>query len=139
MPLRPETLSREELDQLQELLDEGDTEAQCAALTQLCPCRNRVYDRGMWAAILHAHECSFDHEVRDKAKHALMTLRDMAGTDPDLADLARWVGEREERALVRRAVRGQITPRDIPLLLDILEGGDAAAQCDALTQLCPCR
>ena len=51
----------------------GSSEEKCDALTRLCPCRNRIYDREVWQRIFMASEDD-DWQVRQKEKHAIDTL-----------------------------------------------------------------
>ena len=51
----------------------GSSEEKCDALTRLCPCRNRIYDREAWQRIFRPSEDD-DWQVRQKAKHAIDTL-----------------------------------------------------------------
>ena len=135
-----ETITSEEIPRLLGILEGRDVKAQCDALTRLCPCRSRCDDREIWLTIVHAHECSPDAEVRDRARHAIDTLREHARTDPDLRELARWLSDRDGTGRLKRSVsHGRVTSRDMPRLLEILDGDDAEAQCDALRHLCPCR
>lgn len=134
-----EEISAEEAARLQAILDGHDFEAQCDALSRLCPCRSRCYDREIWRAILHAGDSSVDAEVRHRAEHAIDTLREHARNDPEAQELARWLAPYDGSGRLQKSVTGRITARDVPRLIEILEGEDSMAQCDALTGLCPCR
>jgi hypothetical protein len=136
------TITSEELAELQAVLDayDGDPGAQCEALTRLCPCRSRWDDPDVWRSILHAQECSPDPKVRHQAEHAVDTLRIYARTNPHFADLAGRLDRETGSALLSPPlVKGKLTSKDVPHLIEVLEGDDAGAQCDALHHLCPCR
>jgi len=76
---------------LLEALTCSDVGAQAETLTLLCPCRNVRYDKEVWAAIFHASVCSEDRVVRDRAEHAIGTLRERAQIDPRSQELVRWL------------------------------------------------
>jgi hypothetical protein len=82
-----------DIPELLELLACGDPKAQAETLTLLCPCRNVRYDKEVWAAIFHASRCGVDGTVRDKAEHAIGTLRERARTDPRSQALVGWLVE----------------------------------------------
>lgn len=82
-----------DVPRLLEALAGNDVEAQCDALRDLCPCRNRRYDREVWRAIFDAYASSEDASVRDQAIHAIETLRGRVRTDPRSQELVRWLAE----------------------------------------------
>jgi len=84
-----------DIPRLLELLTCGDAADQADTLTLLCPCRNVRYDREVWAAIFHAAACSQDRVVRDRAAHAIGTLKERARTDPRSQELVRWLVDRQ--------------------------------------------
>lgn len=61
---------------------------QSATLTQLCPCRNVRYEQEIWRAIFAAREAEAPI-VRDRAQHAIETLRERAKIDPRTQELLR--------------------------------------------------
>jgi hypothetical protein len=70
-----------DIPELARMLDEGDDEKQCRALTLLCPCRNRVYSPELWSRVFRARG-SGEFQVKDRAHHAILTLLDRAEVDP---------------------------------------------------------
>ena len=80
---------------LLEALAGNDVEAQCDALRDLCPCRNRRYDREVWRAIFDLYAGSEEASVRDQAIHAIETLRGRVRIDPRSQELVRWLGEQD--------------------------------------------
>ncbi|MBV9470878.1 MAG: hypothetical protein JO316_14505 [Abitibacteriaceae bacterium] len=86
------------LPQLVAALEGTDSEAQCNALQQLCPCRNRCYDKAVWLKIFELRDSTSAPRVRDQANHAIDTLlRERVRIDPRSRDLVRWL--REQRVL----------------------------------------
>ncbi len=75
-----------------ETLNGCDDEAKHDALRDLCPCRNRRYDREVWAAIYDAYEHG-DAAIRDQAGHAIGTLQGRIRTDPRSQELAGWLAQ----------------------------------------------
>ena len=94
-----------DVPRLREILEGEDAAAQCDALMGLCPCRNRVYNREVWRAIFEVYETTESAEVRDKASHAIQTLRERIRTDPRSQDLVRSLaGESPSAAQLMDAV-----------------------------------
>lgn len=86
------------LPQLVAALEGTDSEAQCNALQQLCPCRNRCYDKAVWLKIFELRDNPAAPRVRDQANHAIDTLlRERVRIDPRSRDLVRWL--RQQRVL----------------------------------------
>jgi hypothetical protein len=142
LPKRHAKLTEADLPRLMSTLGAEDPEAEQQALRLLCPCRNRLYDREVWLAIFRAFEGAEHERVRHQAEHAIKTLRDRARADPRSRELLRWLARqgfllREEPASPRRDRK--VTTRDVPDLLDALEGDDPDAKHEALRLLCPCR
>ena len=106
-----------------DILEGTDDEAQCGALRDLCPCRNRRYDREVWVAILRTFADSPSPAVRDAAHHAIDTLRERARKDPRTQELVGWLTAHEPAlaAALRNTVpvwyerprlpRGLVVPR----------------------------
>ena len=65
-------ITARDVPRLLETLNGCDDEAKDAVLRDLCPCRNRRYDREVWAAIYDAYE---QGETRHQAAHAIGTLQ----------------------------------------------------------------
>lgn len=86
-------ITSRDIPRLLDALAGGDAEAQCDALRDLCPCRNRRYDREVWRAIFAAYEGSEVAAVRDQALHAIETLRGRVRTDPRSQELVCWLAE----------------------------------------------
>ena len=80
-----------DIPEMLDLLACGDPKAHADALTLLCPCRNVRYDKEVWTAIFRAEQCSEDRVVRDRAGHAIGTLRERARTDPRSQSLVAWL------------------------------------------------
>ena len=80
-------LTYRDVPALLESLSCEDQQEQHDTLTLLCPCRNRLYDQGVWVAIFEAHERGETGAVRDQAGHAIGTLLERARTDPRSQDL----------------------------------------------------
>ena len=99
-PVKQRVRSRD-IPRLLNTLACDDPKEQADTLTLLCPCRNVRYDKEVWAAIFRAFDCSEDHVVRDRAGHAIGTLRERARTDP------------RSQELVRRLVEQRIAPVDM--------------------------
>jgi hypothetical protein len=127
-------------------LDGEDAAAQQETLRQLCPCRNRVYDREAWLAILHAWESAESGAARHQAGHALETLVARAGAavpDPEAQDLLHWLQGKgftlkpEPEQPPRRGEK--VDWRRVPEMLAALHGDDPDARHRALRLLCPCR
>src|SRR5437763_321391 len=53
--MRKRRLTSQDVPGVLEVLAGSDEDAQCEALTRLCPCRNRRYDREVWLAIPRAY------------------------------------------------------------------------------------
>ena len=79
------------IPRLLDMLACDDPKEQAETLTLLCPCRNVRYDKEVWLAIFRTASCTDDHVVRDKAGHAIGTLRDRARTDPRSQALVAWL------------------------------------------------
>lgn len=89
-PMEQRVKSRD-IPRLLEMLACDDASAQAETLTLLCPCRNVRYDKEVWIAIFRASVCSEDPVVRDRAGHAIGTLRERARTDPRSQALVAWL------------------------------------------------
>lgn len=139
MPERPRSISEESLARFLDALDGNDTEAKCDALTALCPCRSRVYDRDGWLAILHAGEWGETEQVRDRAHHALDSLRERVPIDPEAEALVRWLAPHDGTGRLRRRTVPPITARAADTIIEALAEGDVETQCELLEALCPCR
>lgn len=83
-----------DIPRLLDLLACDDAKAQTETLTLLCPCRNVRYDKEVWIAIFRAAECPTGPGVRDRAEHAIGTLRERARTDPRSQELIQWLVDR---------------------------------------------
>ena len=81
-------ITARDVPRLLETLNGCDDAAKDAALRDLCPCRNRRYDKEVWAAIYDAYE---QGETRHQAAHAIGTLQGRIRTDPRSQELARWL------------------------------------------------
>lgn len=151
MPKFKKNFSPQELEACLLTLDGEETTAQQVVLRDLCPCRSRCYDRTVWLAICRALDDP-EEAVRHQAEHALETLLERAQTDAQSRELRDWLLEKSAfeislgklemaRKMPRRARKQQdkITPRDMPRLLEILEGDNAEEKQKALRLLCPCR
>ncbi len=92
---KKERVTSRDIPRLLDMLACDDPLAQANTLTQLCPCRNVRYDKEIWVAIFRAAACSEDAVVRDRAHHAIGTLRERARTDPRSQDLVRWLVDRQ--------------------------------------------
>lgn len=86
-----ERVTSRTIPRLLDMLACDDPKEQAETLTLLCPCRNVRYDKEVWVAIFHAAHCSTDHVVRDRAGHAIGTLRERARTDPRTQVLVGWL------------------------------------------------
>ena len=95
MAERGERVTSRDVPRLLDILESDDDEAQCDALRNLCPCRNRRYDKEVWLAILHVYAETDSAAVRDSASHAMETLRGRAKTDPRSQELLRWLAAQE--------------------------------------------
>jgi len=93
MEKRSEKVTSRDVPELMETLLCGDPIAKKNALTLLCPCRNRRYDRPLWLEIFRSYEHAELGAVRDQAYHAIETLLQRARTDPRSQDLLHWVAE----------------------------------------------
>lgn len=71
----------------------GDQDAQHEALFRMCPCRNRRYDKEVWLEIFRICEESPDGVIRDRARHAIDTLRQRVRTDPRSQELVQWLAD----------------------------------------------
>lgn len=80
-----------DVPRLLELLACDDAAAQAETLTLLCPCRNVRYDKEVWTAIFQAAKCLGTPLVKDRAGHAIGTLKERARTDPRSQVLVRWL------------------------------------------------
>jgi hypothetical protein len=90
MPEKTRRITARDVPNILETLDGCDDEAKQEALRDLCPCRNRRYDKEVWAAIYDAYETG-DAAIRDQAGHAIETLQGRIPTDPRSQELARWL------------------------------------------------
>jgi len=85
-------ITARDVPRLLETLNGCDDAAKHDVLRDLCPCRNRRYDKEIWAAIYDAHE-SGDVATRDQAAHAIQTLQGRIRTDPRSQELALWLAQ----------------------------------------------
>ena len=92
---RAKRVRSRDIPKLLDTLACDDPTAQADTLTLLCPCRNVRYDKEVWVAIFRAAQSSENHIVRDKAGHAIGTLRERARTDPRSQALVNWLVEQE--------------------------------------------
>jgi hypothetical protein len=90
---RSRPVTSRDLEGMLEVLDGGDCGLKVEVLTDLCPCRNRRYDRPLWAAIFRAYHTTRNRAVRDQADHAIQTLLQRAPRDPRTQELLRWLSE----------------------------------------------
>ena len=51
-------LTVQDVPRLLKALSCGDAKTQQATLTQLCPCRNKVYDREIWMEIFRTYDAA---------------------------------------------------------------------------------
>jgi hypothetical protein len=91
---KSERVTSKDIPRLLDSLECGDWTEQAETLTLLCPCRNVRYDKEVWVAIFRAAECSDLPGVKDRAGHAIGTLRERARTDPRSQALLAWLVER---------------------------------------------
>ena len=92
-PPKGQKIKSRDVPRLLEQLACGDANAQAETLTLLCPCRNVRYDKEVWTAIFQAAQCSTSRHVKDRAGHAIGTLKERARTDPRSQELVRWLVE----------------------------------------------
>lgn len=85
-------ITARDVPRILETLNGCDDEAKHDALRDLCPCRNRRYDKEVWAAIYDAYEKG-DAAIRDQAGHAIGTLQGRIRTDPRSQGLAGWLAQ----------------------------------------------
>jgi len=90
---KKQKITSRDIPRLLETLACDDPKAQVETLTLLCPCRNVRYDKEVWLAIFRASHCTESHGVRDRAEHAIGTLRERARTDPRTQELVIWLVE----------------------------------------------
>jgi hypothetical protein len=134
-----ERITSRDVPNLLDVLAGDDLDAKCNALTTLCPCRNRVYVRDAWLAILHAEEWGETEHVRDRARHALDSLRERVPFDSEAESLVRWLLPHDGRDRLQCNNLPAVTARNVEAIVEILAGDDAEAQCALLEALCPCR
>ncbi len=143
----------EAIPQFLEMLECEEIDAQTDALSALCPCRSKCYDKDIWAAVCRAFDDSASSEqVMERAFHALETLVEVARTDADWREVLNWLIEkglltlplekpgppRKKPAFAQKRA-AKVTSQDVPRLLETLACADPHAQKDALQLLCPCR
>src|SRR5438128_1761047 len=88
---KKERVRSRDIPRLLDLLACDDPKEKADTLTLLCPCRNVRYEKEVWIAIFHAFQCGEGPAVRDRAGHAIGTLRERARTDPRSQELLRWL------------------------------------------------
>jgi hypothetical protein len=88
---KEQRVTSRDIPRLLDTLACDDPNARAETLTLLCPCRNVRYDKEVWLAIFQAAKCADSHVVRDRAGHAIGTLRERARTDPRSQALVSWL------------------------------------------------
>ena len=90
---KKQKVTSRDIPRLLDMLACDDPGAQADTLTLLCPCRNVRYDKEVWVAIFRAAQCPDGPAVKDRAEHAIGTLRERARTDPRSQSLLGWLIE----------------------------------------------
>jgi hypothetical protein len=116
--LKGQKVRSRDVPRLLELLACDDAAAQAETLTLLCPCRNVRYDKEVWTAIFLAAKCSDAPQVKDRAGHAIGTLKERARTDPRSQELVRWLINEG----IAPAEMEEVIPQWKPLLFGTVNG-----------------
>lgn len=105
MPKPENRVTSQDMPRLLDILHGCEPHEQAEALTVLCPCRNRRYDREIWRAVFELYNRNevLPLQVRDNAQHAIETLFDRARKDPRTQYLLLWL---EGQGLCSRPLDG---------------------------------